>query len=186
MFELKKSSMLLVAIGLSAASAIHGRPAFAAESITLKVPVQMKEMVATGVKVDCEIFGEDGVTNVAKKFNTTDNLFRIVNGEFDQVVELILTPQKPGGFIGAKSYQCTIKVLPDYANTYIGTHATPVIGTPAPGAPIYRLARPDRFFRAEVSGQLSGIPFAGAKDLLQKPQGPVGPKPVQVPKGLKQ
>lgn len=186
MLKSRRRHISLAATGLLVAVSLINPAASASESITLRVPVQMKEMVATGVKVDCEIFGDDGVTNVAKEFNTTDNLFQIVNGGFDQVVEVVLTPQKPGGFVGAKSYRCTIKVLPDYANTYIGTHATPEVGTPASGSPIWKLARSDRFFRAQVSGQLSGLAVGGAKNLQQIPQAPIGPKTIQVvPKALK-
>lgn len=178
----------LAAIGLVASVSLAVPPASASESITLRVPVQMKEMVATGVKVDCEIFGDNSVANLAKKFNTADHLFQIVDGEFDQVVEVVLTPEKPGGFVGAKSYRCAIKVLPDYTNTYHATHATPEVGSPGSGAPIFKLARPDRFFRAAVTGQLAGTPLAGAKDLQQTPKPPVGnPKTIQVaPKTLKQ
>jgi len=184
----KKCALIVLSGGLLASAALIDPAAAQSETITLRVPVQMKEMVATGVKVDCEIYGDDGVTNIAKKFNTEENLFEIVNGEFDQTVEMVLTPQKPGAFVGAKSYRCTIKVLANYANTYIGTHTTPEVGAPSSGEPIYKLARPDRFFRAAVTGQLAGTPFAGPKGLQQTPQAPVGtPKTIQaVPKAVKQ
>jgi hypothetical protein len=120
-----------------------------------------------------------------KDAKTDEYVFQMPNGEFDQVVEVVLTPQGSGGFVLAKSYSCKILVIPE--NTYIGFQ-TPVVGTPASGTPIWKLARPDRFFRAQVSGQLEGtIGVGGPKGLQQVPQPPADPKTEQiVPKAFKQ
>jgi hypothetical protein len=163
--------------GLIASAAMIAPAASAPETITLKVPVQMKEMLATAVKVECRIFGADGAT-LSKEFKTNESVFQMPNGEFDQVVEVVLTPQGSGGFALAKSYSCKILVIPE--NTYIGFQ-TPVVGTPASGTPIWKLARPDKFFRAQVTGQLEGtIGVGGPKGFQHVPQPPADPKTEQI------
>ncbi len=120
------------------------------EAITLKVPVQLKDMVGPTAVVDCKVYGNDLNTELGSGRWTNVDL----DGQFDGIVEIIVNPTVGSYFNGiVKSYQCSLEVS-GQPNDYHGALAPPTQGTG--GRPLAYLARPDRFFRVEVSGTLSG------------------------------
>lgn len=135
------------------------------EAIKLRVPVQLKNMLATEVSVDC--FIDHGNLVVGQKKSEPHP---IVNGVFDQVIELVVTPSPGKTFAGADAYSCHLWV----------NKQAPRKGTPASNndPARYTLAKPDEFFRIVSHGPLDGggkvvDGIVGPKDLT------IGPKPKQ-------
>ena len=134
----------------------------AAEPVTLRVPVQLKKMVAEKAKVSCSL-GHDG------KYVGGNKTFDIVNGEFDQVIEIVITPVVGMTFVGTDQYSCTLLV---------GAGAVPQQATPSGNndPKLYYLAKPDQFFRAQTTGRLDGVGVVnpdlggGPKDFKGKKQ----------------
>lgn len=139
-------------------------PAVADNAIKLRVPVQLKKMVATTAQLHCWVY-DGGGTSLG---GADSDLLTFPNGNFDQAVEVTVTPNQNTTFSGAKSYGCALTV-------YCGGRTNPKVGTPPADQPC-RLAKPDEFFRIEVSGSLTedagnfvgGI--AGPKDLAVEPK----------------
>ena len=70
------------------------------ETIKLRVPVKLKKMLAEQVAVACSIRSR----NLQKLGGSTSSGWRnIVNGEFDQVVEVAVTPLEGKTFADAKT-----------------------------------------------------------------------------------
>lgn len=135
------------------------------EVIKLRVPVQLKKMLADKVKVMCQITSGQGPGNVLASKHS--EYLDIINGDFDQVVEMVMSPSLPEStFANATSYDCQFYLK-----------AKDAVGPPSPGKPpskdLYRLARPDAFFRQsfveKVGGKLGPGAFIGAKDLKALP-----------------
>ena len=153
----------LVAGALGVAVSIGAAVAGSNESITLRVPVKLKKMIAASTLVQCTIYDDSS--------NTLGSLYSqpvdIVNGELDQVFELDLVPHPEKTFAAARSYVCTLQLLGG-----VGPQP-PHQGTPPDPKP-YLLARPDEFFQNKVSGPLDGGTFvdgiAGPKDLAVPPK----------------
>ncbi len=135
------------------------------EVMKLRVPVQLKKMLAEKVKVMCQITSGAGPGNVLASKHS--EYLDIINGDFDQVVEMVMSPSLPEWtFANAKSYECQFQLK-----------AKDAVGAPSQGKPpskdLYRLARPDAFFRQnfweQVGGKLGPDAFTGAKDLKALP-----------------
>jgi len=137
-----------LAVAGYAASMVFNDPATAQQQqqdVMLRVPLQLKKMIATGARLTCGLHANDAgagtpVVQVSKDVD-------IAGGEFDQIVE-ISVPVSPG-IVPVKSYRCEFKVRGDP-----GHFVTPIKGQPL-STQLYRLARPDAFFRQEVSGPVS-------------------------------
>lgn len=140
-------------------------PAAADAPIKLRVPVKLTKMLAQQVTVGCSIRGP----NQEQLGGTESSGWRdIVNGEFDQIIEMTVPPLQGKTFAEAKSYRCSfgLRMSPT-------SQGAPKLGTP-PSAYLPYLAKPNAFFRAEVTGPLDGGTFvdgiAGPKDLTIGPQ----------------
>ena len=83
----------------------------------------------------------------------------------EQVVEVVVRPTGSNTFTAAKSYSCNLLV-----HSTTGPVSTPEKGNP-PDESLWSLAKPDEFFRNEVTGPLDGGKFVG---------GIVGPEDVTV------
>jgi hypothetical protein len=134
------------------------------EAVKLRVPVKLKKMLpeADRVSLYCRIRGEDAGLPLGYKSSEPQN---IVNGHFDKVVEVVVRPTAPMTFTAAKSYSCVLLV-----HSTTGPVSKPEKGTP-PDESLWSLAKPDEFFRNEVTGPLDGGKFVG---------GIVGPEDVTV------
>jgi hypothetical protein len=141
------------------------------DTIKLRVPVQLKSMLAATMSVTCSIL--HGTETLGTKWS---GIYDIVNGEFDQVVEVDVPALGGQSFLGADGYSCDLKVtsIPG------GLGVTPEQGTPTGKADynIYKLAKPDAFFRVHAQGPLHGGKIVGgivgpSKDLT------IGPKQKQ-------
>ena len=110
----------------------------AEESITLRVPVQLKSMMQNRFKLTCRIMAANAVVGVAN----TDR--EIVNGTFDGTIELVITPSHTNRvhWPNADRYRCFI---------YVGLGSIPRRGTSLPGFPKEQLGRPDEFFRVDMT-----------------------------------
>lgn len=150
----------LVAAALGVAMPLGPAVADNPQSITLRVPVKLKKMLpeAETVTVKC-VLENDGQFSEPRK---------IVNGEFDQVIEMVFTAKAGETFAEAKSYFCLLLI--NHGSSF--TNA-PQVGTPPhPSRPLHLLARPDEFFQDKVTGPLDGGTFV---------DGIVGPKDLAVP-----
>jgi hypothetical protein len=134
------------------------------EAVKLRVPVKLKKMLpeADRVSMSCRIVGEDADgPPLGYEVSEPKN---IVNGHFDQVFEVVLRPIGTNTFTAAKSYKCVLLV-----------HSGSIVSKPEKGTPpnesLWSLAKPDEFFRNEVTGPLDGGKFVG---------GIVGPEDVTV------
>ena len=149
-------------LAVSVGAAVADNP----ETIRLRVPVKLKKMLAEQVSVVCSI--RSG--NMQQLGGSTPSGWRnIVNGEFDQVVEVAVTPLEGKTFAEAKNYRCTLSLKASENS----------MGAPAQGTPPYYylpyLAKPDEFFRAEITGPLDGggkvvDGIVGPKDLTVQPK----------------
>jgi hypothetical protein len=126
-------------------------------TITLRVPVQLKKMLAEQVQVSCRVYktGDPGLRGEG-----TSGPLNIVNGEFNEVIEVRVTPTSAEGFRDADHYYC---------NLYL-PNVEPHQGTP-PSGDIKLLAKPDEFFRAKTNGKVGvGGPKGGPKDFKGQKQ----------------
>jgi hypothetical protein len=119
------------------------------DAIKLRVPVQLKSMLAATVSVTCSILR--GTESVGTKWSGAHD---IANGEFDQVIEIDVKALGGQSFVGADGYSCDLKVTKSPG----GQGFTPHQGTPSGKADfsIYTLAKPDAFFRVHAQGPLHG------------------------------
>ena len=126
--------------------------AVANETITLRVPVQLKKMVADKVRVECIIFRDGNMSLSGHQAHNLSAWYDIVNGEFDQITEMAMIG---GSFVGTDQYRCQLR-LPTGDP---GGHALAIQGNPSgnndPKLPL--LGKPDQFFRAETIGRLDGV-----------------------------
>lgn len=115
-------------------------------SVRLRVPVKLSKMMpeAQRVSVHCSVSGD------ARRGSSRSAIRTIVNGEFDQVIEVVVTPSAGQTLIGAKSYICRLEIYGPG-----GAMGNPSQGTP-PSGHIHKLARPDAFFRSVAAGSLTG------------------------------
>ncbi|HEY1243523.1 MAG TPA: hypothetical protein VGF29_01700 [Hyphomicrobiaceae bacterium] len=141
------------------------------DTIKLHVPVQLKSMLAATMSVTCSIL--HGTETLGTKWS---GIYDIVNGEFDQVIEVDVHALGGQSFLGADGYSCDLKVTQSPG----GLGVTPQQGTPSGKADfgIYKLAKPNAFFRVHAQGPLHGGKIVGgiigpSKDLT------IGPKPKQ-------
>jgi hypothetical protein len=134
------------------------------DSITLRVPVQLKSMLAATVSVTCRIFR--GTDELGAQWG---GAHKIVNGEFDQIVEVEVKALGGQSFLGADRYSCDLKLTSGEGSQGF----TPYQGTPANNKPQLKwLARPDAFFRVKTEHTLDGLKFGvgGPKDLKSQKQ----------------
>lgn len=119
------------------------------DSIKLRVPVQLKSMLAATASVTCGILR--GKEELGAKWS---GAYNIVNGEFNQVIEVEVPALGGQSFLGADGYSCDLKVT----HSAGGQGFTPERGTPSNKGDfsIYRLAKPDAFFRVHAQGPLKG------------------------------
>jgi hypothetical protein len=119
------------------------------DTIKLRVPVQLKSMLAATMSVTCSILR--GSETLGTRWGGVHD---IVNGEFDQVVEVEVQALGGQSFLGADGYSCDLKVT----SIAGGLGVTPEQGTPTGKADysIYKLAKPDAFFRVHAQGPLHG------------------------------
>lgn len=134
------------------------------DSIKLRVPVQLKSMLAATVSVTCKILR--GNEELGAKWSGAHN---IVNGEFNQVIEVEVPALGGQSFLGADGYSCDLKVT----SVEGGQGFTPYQGTPANNKPQLKwLARPDAFFRVKTEHTLDSLKVGvgGPKDLKGQKQ----------------
>ena len=134
------------------------------DSITLRVPVKLKSMLAATVSVTCRILR--GTEELGAHWG---GAHKIVNGDFDQTVEVEVKALGGQSFQGADGYSCDLKVT----SVEGGQGFTPYQGTPADNKPQLKwLARPDAFFRVKTEHTLDGLKVGvgGPKDLKGQKQ----------------
>jgi hypothetical protein len=119
------------------------------DTIKLRVPVQLKSMLAATMSVTCSILRGSEVLGTR-----WGGVYDIVNGEFGQVIEVEVQALGGQSFLGADGYSCDLKVT----SIAGGLGVTPEQGTPTGKADynIYKLAKPDAFFRVHAQGPLHG------------------------------
>jgi hypothetical protein len=154
--------------------ALLGGPAAANETITLRVPVQLKKMLADKVRVECIIFRGGNQSLTGHQAHNVSAWYDIANGEFDQIIEMAMTAGSGNTLVGTDQYRCQLQ-LPT-GNP--GGHTLAIQGTPSgnndPKLPL--LAKPDQFFRAQAIGRLDGVGVinpdlgGGPKDFKGKKQ----------------
>jgi hypothetical protein len=154
-----KETFIAAACALGIAVPAGALAADSPTSITLRVPVQLKKMLAEQVGVFClvRVKGEPAPRGSAKSAPR-----KIVNGEFNEVIEVRVTPASGKDFNGVDQYACYFH-LDDGKSPYQGT---PPVGN------IKVLAKPDEFYRRETVHDLEGgkVGVGGPKDLKgQKP-----------------
>lgn len=159
----------LVAIALAVAVPIGPAAADNYKSITLRVPVKVKNMVpeAERLRVQCSVSGVGG--GLGAVHSAPHN---IVNGEFDQIIEVVVTPYDGKNFLEAKTFVCRLEI-----GKSDGAWNAPRKETPTSNDlyDLYRLAKPNEFFQAIVNGPLAGGPkfvdgIVGADDLAVEPK----------------
>jgi hypothetical protein len=135
-----------------------------ADAIKLRVPVQLKSMLAATVSVTCRIFR--GTDELGAQWG---GAHKIVNGEFNEVVEVEVKALGGQSFLGADGYRCDLKLT----SVEGGQGFTPYQGTPSGNEPQLKwLARPDAFFRVKTEHTLDGLKagVGGPKDLKGQKQ----------------
>ncbi len=133
-------------------------------AVRLRVPVKLTKMMpdAERVSVHCVVSGDSG------SGASRSAIFAIANGEFDKVIELTVAPDAGESLIEAKHYVCRLE---------LHKHGS-MIGNPSQGTPpsnqLYKLARPDAYFKAVVAGSLDGGTvndgIVGSGDLAAPPK----------------
>lgn len=128
------------------AQAESQRAATPRDSVTLRVPVKLSAMLpeAQRVSVHCSVSGPGGNGSERSAIRT------IANGEFDQVIVVVVPPHAGKTLIGAKSFICRLEIYGPG-----GVMNNPSQGGP-PSNQLYRLSRPGAFFRVVTSGALDG------------------------------
>jgi hypothetical protein len=125
------------------------------ETIRLRVPVKLKTMLAKQVRVRCWIRrATDNGYPLSNGNGTTSEWLDIPDGEFDRVVEIVMTPRPDLSFAEASTYDCRLE-LP--GGSPFG-YSAPRLGTPSsnPNDPDNsRVAKSDEFFRTQVVGRLA-------------------------------
>lgn len=96
----------------------------------------------------------------------------IVNGEFDQIIEVVVTPYDGKNFVEAQTFVCRLEI-----GKSNGAWGAPRKEIPASNDlyDLYRLAKPNEFFQAIVNGPLAGGPkfvdgIVGADDFAVEPK----------------
>jgi hypothetical protein len=144
------------------------------KDLELRVPVQIKQGLMKSVRVDCAIVRGQELVSGHKKSEWQD----IKNGEFNQVVEFVMTPVPGKTIVGSDQYSCHLEIsTPGAWNN--GRQGTPT-GPDDPRR--WDLARPDQFFQNYVgasleSGKVDGGKADGGKKTVD---GIVGPKDLTI------
>jgi hypothetical protein len=150
---LKETSIALAGV-VGLALLVGPAVAQSGESVTLRVPVKLKKMVAEQARITCQIWPQGHGSQGYAKASSASEWFNIPNGDFDQVIEMIMTSSPGKHFAGTDQYVCRLE-LPGGLTT--GT--IPSQGTPS-GPNDHKLAylaKPDQFFRAQAKGRLDGM-----------------------------
>jgi len=163
----RSSLKWLLAIGLAVAVPVTQAVAENYKSIKLRVPVKLKNMVADAesVRVFCSVSGLGNARSEPRN---------IVNGEFDQVIEVVVTPHDGKNFLEAKTYNCHLEI-----GKSGGAWGSPSKDTPTSedAYNLYRLAKPNEFFQNVINGPLDGAKFVDG--LVGSDDFGVEPKPKQ-------
>ena len=157
-----RSSLSILAAAATLTVATIGPAASqSGQSITLRVPVELKEMVALGARVSCGIYTQGHDYSIGTEIAE----FAIPGGEFNEVLEIVVDPSPGLSFAGATSYRCILRVSTEAPPT---DPQNPYIGTPAAGySSAYLLARPDEFFQQVITGPISIVAIPAAPGGLQ-------------------
>src|SRR5262245_37733114 len=145
----------LIALAGALGLALLGGPTTgqAAESVTLRVPVKLKKMVAEQARVTCQIWPQGEVGQGYAKASSASEWFSILNGEFDRVIEMIMTSAETH-LAGTDQYVCKLELPGGQVTGTIPTQGTPS-GPDDHKLPF--LAKPDQFFRGIAKGRLDGV-----------------------------
>jgi hypothetical protein len=113
-------------------------------AVRLRVPVKLTRMLpeAQRVSVHCFVSGDGGSGSARSSMRP------VVDGEFDQVIDIVVAPNAGETLIGAKSYGCRLEI-----HGPGGAVGNPSQGTP-PSNQLFKLARPNAYFKAVVAGSL--------------------------------
>jgi hypothetical protein len=132
--------------------------------LTLRVPVKLKNMIAKKARVDCVITRGEALTP-----HTRSEWKDIVNGEFDQVIDLVMKASLGKSFRETDKYICRLELPGGTLGISNGYQGTPS-GPDDPQLP--NMAKPDQFFRNVSTGAL--VP---SKEVVD---GIVGPKDLTI------
>jgi len=132
------------------------------QSITLRVPVELKEMVALGAVVRCSIFRDGLQYSIGGAVHS----FPIPYGEFNEVVEITVDPNPGTSFAEASYYRCFLHVATEPTPAWSDSEE-PFVGPPVNDSSMYLIARPDEFFQSEVTGPISGVSLPPGPGQLQ-------------------
>lgn len=157
----KRLLRTLAALGIAAA--MTGPAASqSGQTITLRVPVELKEMVALGAVVWCGIYRDASPYTIGEKTHS----FPIPSGEFNEVLEVAVDPHPGLSFEQAVTYRCRLRVANE-PSPALSDSEEPYVGTPGGSWEVYRIAKPDEFFQSEVTGPISGVALPPGPGQLQ-------------------
>jgi hypothetical protein len=132
------------------------------QTITLRVPVELKEMTALGAIVWCGIYRDGSPYTIGE----TTHSFPIPFGEFNEELELAVDPHPGLSFAQAVTYRCRLRVANE-PSPALSDAEEPYVGTPAGSWDVYRIAKPDEFFQSEITGPISGVALPPGPGQLQ-------------------
>lgn len=124
------------------------------QTIVLRVPVEVSKMyeVVRGMEVRCTILDASG--QVIKNSGYLEDVKGLVDGALSDVFEIVIELSDEEASV-AKSYECNLLVGWGYG---LEPQLSSSTGGPDPDGQFpQRQARPDEFFRKEVSGDLISI-----------------------------
>jgi hypothetical protein len=151
MLTTMKSCVSTVGFGLVAWSMTTGMAASQGQTITLRVPVEVSKIYENvyGMEVRCSIL--DANDQAIKNSGYLEDLKGLVNGALSHVFEIVIALSDEEA-LAAKKYKCNLLIGWGYGLEPVQSSTT---GGPDPDERFpQRQARPDEFFRTEVSGDL--------------------------------
>ena len=156
-----RSSLSILAAATTLTVAMIGPAASqSGQSITLHVPVELKEMTALGAVVRCSI-------HVSQyPIGATEHSFPIPNGDFNEVLEIVVDPSPGLSFVDASYYLCRLRVAAEPSPAWSESEE-PYVGTPGGSWEVHRIARPDEFFEIEITGPISAVALPPGPGQLQ-------------------
>jgi len=154
MFKTVKSSIAYVGSSLFIWSLMTGIAASQGQTIVLRVPVEVSKIYKNvyGMEVRCSILDEGG--NTIKNSGYLQDVEGLTNGALSHVFEISIDLSDEEA-VSAKKYKCDLLVGWGYG---LEPEVSSTTAGPDPGEQFpQRQARPNEFFRKEVSGDLVAV-----------------------------
>jgi hypothetical protein len=151
MLKVVNSCVKSVGVGLCIWGLTTGMAASQGQTITLRVPVEVSKIYENvyGMEVRCSIL--DASDHVIKNSGYLEDVEGLVNGALSHVFEIVIELSDEEA-LAAKKYKCDLLIGWGYGLEPVQSSGT---NGPDPNEEFpQRQARPDKFFRKEVSGDL--------------------------------